>query len=104
MAKSALPVRYRRTLHIEIRQRQRGICDDAIRTALDFGRCFQRGNGARAYYLGDREIAQVQRRDPTLARRIRRHRRTTVIVANDTSILITAYRCDHPSFLRRGRR
>ena len=104
MATNTPPVSYRFTRHARVRQQQRGIGQCAVEAALDHGRVIELGNGVRAYFLGRRDLCQLARIAPKLARSLWRFCRTTVLVSNETGRLVTTYKCHRAGSPRRANR
>jgi hypothetical protein len=81
--------RYRLSRHCLQRTAQRGIQADAIALTLEFGKVYRR-QGMLFHILGKREIPHFLRHD------WERLRHTVVVMAEDATTLITAYRADNP--------
>jgi hypothetical protein len=73
--------------HARVRQAGRAISDRAIKTVMEFGRCFWAGRGCRAFFVGRRDA----REDNTLAD----FQNIAVIVASDGTV-VTVEHCDKP--------
>lgn len=82
------------TAHARWRKQQRGISDEAIRTAIDWGREFPVGNGRTGFFLGRREVRLASLTGDDL----RTHARTVVIV-DGTNLVVTTYRASRPRHL-----
>ena len=81
--------RYHLSRHCMQRASQRGIQADAIAIALEFGRVYCR-QGMLFHVLGKRQLPQALRHE------WERLRHTVVVLAEDDTTLITAYRSDNP--------
>lgn len=88
------------THHGRLRLRQRRLPAAAIDQVLAYGRIFYLSHGKRAHFMGHKTLKDLAKVDPILARRLRKVANIVVIIANDNSQLITAYRSHAPHFLR----
>lgn len=75
------------SIHARVRQAGRAISNRAVKTVLEFGRCFWAGKGCRAFFVGRRDA----RNDASLAE----FKNIAVIVAPDGT-LVTVEHCNRP--------
>ncbi len=73
--------------HARVRQAGRSISNRAVKTVLEFGRCFWAGRGCRAFFVGRRDARQ----DASLAD----FQNIAVIVVPDDT-LVTVEHCHKP--------
>lgn len=90
----SFPIRL--THHARVRQQQRGISNDEIRTVLLWGRIYYQGLGRTAYYIGTQEVRRARLEDVEL-----KEYEGIAVVESPDKWIITVIRCNSPSQLKR---
>jgi hypothetical protein len=77
--------------HFQCRQNQRGIRDEVVALAIQFGRCFREGD-RKVFFLGRKQIpgqVRSQLRDKVNG---------TVVVMSNTGVLVSTYK--NPDYIK----
>ncbi len=77
--------------HSKVRSNQRGISDEAIAMATEYGVCYY-SQGLNFYVLGKKEIPFQ------LKKQASKYENTIVVTATDTNKVITCYRNNNPHY------
>jgi len=75
--------------HSKVRSKQRGITNEAIAIATEFGTCYY-GQGLNFYVLGKKEVPNHLKKYSS------KFENTIIVVASDTNKVITCYRNSNP--------
>lgn len=85
--------------HATMRCQQRGLRDEAVDFALNYGEEYYAGKGAKAYFLGKRSVSEAWRK---YGINLDRWRDIAVIIADDT-VIVTVQHVSRPKRSWHGR-